>query len=309
MEMFDVVVLGSINLDIMVTVDKYPQYGETVFANTIQMIPGGKGSNQAVAVAKQDKKLLFLGSVGNDNAGKQMLDNLRENGIDTSYILVDDKHGTGTFIPIVDNYGENTMLGTLGANASISAEYINHVFDQIDAKVLLLQMETSQESIITAMKRAKEKGMFIILDPAPADGFFKEVLEYADVITPNQQEIETITGIPVINQETALNAAKALDSMGVKSSIIKMGANGNLVYQQGEATFVPALKVKAVNTVGAGDTFAGVLASAYVETNDLVEAVKYGNIAAGIKVSRGGGQLSIPTDKEIKAYPDIAQEN
>lgn len=302
MEKFDVVVLGSINLDIMVTVDKYPQYGETVFANTIQMIPGGKGANQAVAVAKQNKKLLFLGAVGNDGAGKQMLDNLQENGIDTHYISVDKEHGTGTFIPIVDNYGENTMMGTLGANSSLSAEYINDALEQVEAKVLLLQMETSRESILAAMQKAKEKGMYVILDPAPADGFFKEALQYADVITPNQQETEVITGIPVTDQDSALKAAKALEALGVKNSIVKMGSGGNLIYQEGKVDFVPSLKVKALNTVGAGDTFAGVLASAYVETGDLVEAAKYGNIAAGIKVSKEGGQQSIPTDEEVKAY-------
>lgn len=152
------------------------------------------------------------------------------------------------------------------------------------------------------MKTAKEKGMFVILDPAPADGFFMEALKYADLVTPNQQETERLTGIKVIDQNTALKAAKAIEDLGVKNSIIKMGSNGNLVYQSGKVDFVPSLKVKAVNTVGAGDTFAGALASAYIEMQDLVELVKYSNVAAGIKVSREGGQDEIPTYNEVALY-------
>lgn len=302
MEKYDVVVLGSINLDVIVNLDKYPQYGETVFANTINMEPGGKGSNQAVTVAKQGKKLLFLGSVGNDSSGRQMLQNLEEYNIDTKHIYISDTKGTGTFVAEIDKYGENTMAGTLGANSSLTKEYIYDALKDVEAEVLLLQMETSHESILAAMKVAKEKGMFVILDPAPADGYFKEALQYADVITPNQQETENLTGIQVINQETALKAAKAIEELGVKNSIIKMGANGNLVYQNGKVDYIPALKVKAINSVGAGDTFAGALASSYVENKDLVQAVKYGNVAAGIKVSRAGGQESIPTSEEVLSY-------
>lgn len=302
MEKYDVVVLGSINLDVIVDVDKYPKYGDTVFSNSVKMLPGGKGSNQAVAVAKQGKKLLFLGAVGNDSAGKQMLDNLKDKGVDTEHLQVTNESGTGTFVAFVDQHGENTMAGSLGANAKLDKEYIVNSLEDIEAKVLLLQMETSQESILAAMKTAKEKGMFVILDPAPADGFFMEALKYADLVTPNQQETERLTGIKVINQDTALEAAKAIEGLGVKNSIIKMGSNGNLVYQSGKVDFVPSLKVKAVNTIGAGDTFAGALASAYIETQDLVEAVKYGNVAAGIKVSREGGQDAIPTYNEVALY-------
>ncbi|MBR0060400.1 MAG: ribokinase [Selenomonadaceae bacterium] len=302
MKKVDIVVLGSINLDIMVNVSSFPKYGDTVTAKSIQMLPGGKGSNQAVAVAKQGSSLIFLGAVGSDGAGKQMLNNLQENGIDTEFIYVDSKIGTGTFVPIVDDGGENTMVGTLGANASLSEEYINNIMDQVEAKVLLLQMETSEESVMAALKKAKEKGMYVILDPAPADGFRPAALRYADVITPNQQETERITGVKVTDVDSALEAAKVLESMGTKNSIIKLGADGNVIYQSGKVEFVPSLKVKAVNTVGAGDTFAGALASEYARTGDLVQAVKYGNVTAGLKVSRGSGQVSIPTRAEVENY-------
>lgn len=302
MKIVDVVVLGSINLDIMVNVSNYPKYGDTVTAQKIQMLPGGKGANQAVAVVKQDSTMAFIGAVGNDGAGKQMIDNLRENGIETDYIYIDPVIGTGTFVPIVDEGGENTMMGTLGANISLTEKFVNDTLDQINAKVLLLQMETSEESVFAAMKKAKEKGMYVVLDPAPADGFRPAALQYADVITPNQQETERITGIKVVDKDSALEAAAVLEALGVHNAVIKMGAGGNIVYQSGKVDFVPSLKVTAINTVGAGDTFAGALASEYARCGDLVQAVKYGNATAGLKVSRGSGQSSIPTRKEVEAY-------
>lgn len=302
MDKYDIVVLGSINMDIMVTVSRFPQYGETVFARTIHMTPGGKGANQATAVARQGRKQLFLGAVGDDSSGRQLLQELKANGVDTAHILVDADHGTGTFVPIVDDDGENTMVGTLGANSTIGSDYIEKVLGAVEAEVLLLQMETSRESILTAMRKAKEKGMYVVLDPAPADGYFPEALELADLVTPNQQETERITGVTVINEETALEAAQKLEKLGVPNSVIKMGVHGNLVYQAGKVDIVPAHKVKVVNTVGAGDTFVAALVSNYVETKDLVSAVEFGNTAAAIKISRGTGQASIPTADEVASF-------
>lgn len=300
--MFDIIVLGSINLDIMVLTERYPDYGETAFARSIAMVPGGKGANQAVSAAKQGKKVAFIGAVGQDAAGRQMLENLQSYGVNTDCILQDPEHGTGTFIPIVDAKGENTMLGTHGANAVLTAEYVENALDQLEAPILLLQMETSRESVIAAMKKAKAKGMTVILDPAPAAAFTPEVLAYADIITPNQHETLAISGIDVVDAETAEAAARVIHKLGVGQSVIKMGAGGNLVFQNGVTEYVPSLTVNAVNTVGAGDTFAGALTAAFLDKKDLTEAVRYGNIAAGLKVSRAGGQEDMPTMEEINEY-------
>lgn len=302
--MYDILVLGSINLDIMVMTDRYPSYGETVFARSISMMPGGKGANQAVAAARQGKRVAMMGAVGSDVAGRQMMENLQTNGVDTQYILEDSIHGTGTFIPIVDAKGENTMLGTHGANAVLRGSWVETVMESVEAPILLLQMETSLESVLAAMKKAKEKGMYVILDPAPAAAYDPAVLEYADVITPNQDETQQITGIKPVDYDTALAAALKIQDLGVSSSIIKMGAGGNLVYQDGAVEYIPSHQVQAVNTVGAGDTFAGALAAVYCDTWDLVKAVRYGNMAAAIKVSRSGGQDAIPTREEVEMYRD-----
>ncbi|AWB46537.1 ribokinase [Paenibacillus sp. CAA11] len=303
---YDIVVVGSINMDVIVDVPNYPEYGDTVFCNSIKMTPGGKGANQAVTVASLGKSTCLVGAVGKDSAGTQLLDNLIFKSVDTAHMLEIEGEGSGTFVCLIDNTGENTMAGTKGANDKITEADINRVFEQIEAKILLIQMETSRESILAAAKAAKAKGMYVILDPAPAEGIFEEVFQYADLILPNKQETERITGIEVTDRETALEAAKKLRSLGIPDVIVKMAENGSLVYQNEEVNWIDSIKVKAVDTVGAGDCFAGAIACALLDTNNLVEAAKFASVAAGIKVSRTGGQDAIPTLKEVQEYIAVA---
>ncbi|GAB2542652.1 ribokinase [Gracilibacillus alcaliphilus] len=298
---YDVILLGSINMDVVVDVPKYPEYGDTVFCNSIKMIPGGKGANQAVTVGRLGKQVAMVGAVGQDSAGDQLIKNLEKQHVDTEHVLRIEQEGTGTFVATIDQTGENTMMGTKGANDAITTADIEKVFSDIEAEILLVQMETSRESILAAMKIAKERGMFVILDPAPADGIFEEAFSYADLVLPNNQETERITGVKVIDQATALQAAGKIHELGIPNVIVKMGADGSLVYQEGETTFVEALQVNAVDTIGAGDCFAGAVACEFLNTNDLVAAAKFASIASGIKVSRTGGHDSIPTLEEVKA--------
>ncbi|MFC4387870.1 MULTISPECIES: ribokinase [Gracilibacillus] len=301
---YDIVVLGSINMDVIVESPKYPNYGETLFCDAISMTPGGKGANQAVTVARLGKKISLIGAVGKDNAGNQLLKNLQSQGVDTTNVLEITEKGSGTFVAIVDETGENTMVGTKGANDYITEEDVKKAFENIESTILLLQMETSKESIIAAMKIAKERGMFVILDPAPAGGIFEEAFQYADLILPNQQETEKITGIKVTDEKTALEAAKKINSLGIENVIVKMGAQGSLVYQNGESTLVDSIKVDAVDTVGAGDCYAGAIACEFLDSNNLVQAAKFASVAASIKVSRTGGHNSIPTLIEMKEYEE-----
>lgn len=296
---YDIAVLGSINLDIITKVEKYPAHSETVIANGMEMLPGGKGANQAIAVAKQGNSMIFLGAVGQDDFGKQILDNLDRFGVNTDSVLRLEGVPTGTCVIVLDESGENTMMGSLGANLAITKEHIQRAFSDIEAKIFLLQMETTKESIIESVKIAKEKGMYIILDPAPADGYFEEILPLVDMIIPNQQETERITGIKVNSEEDARKAAEIIHQAGVKEVIIKMGVGGCLYYSEEETFLIEAMQVKALNTVGAGDTFAGALASGLLKYKSKKEAIQYANKAAGIKVSRAGGQEAIPTSEEI----------
>ena len=291
---YDVIVLGSINLDVKALVTSYPRHGDTSTAKSITMLPGGKGSNQAVAAAKLGGKVAMLGAVGDDGAGKQMLDNLNDWGVDTQFVMRNGNEGTGTFIVQVDQTSENTMVGTLGANDTITAAEVDAALDQMEAPVLLMQLETSRESVLAALKAGRRKGMYIILDPAPADGFFPEALAYADCVTPNQQETERITGIHVTDKVEAVKAAKTIAGMGPKTVIVKLGADGSVVLHEGEIYEIDSVKVHALDSVCAGDVFAGALAVNYAQHGDFLKAVNFANKAAAIKVSRVGNHQVFP---------------
>jgi len=297
----DIAVVGSINLDVIVKTPSYPNYGETVFCNEIDFRPGGKGANQAVTISKMQQNPLMIGAVGKDSSGKQVLENLKRKGIDASYIL-SVNNVTGSFIAMIDKFGENTMVGTKGANEAITESYIDSVFSQIEASILLIQMETSKESILASVKAAKERGIYVVLDPAPADGIFHEVFPYVDLILPNQQETKKITSVEVTDKKSAEKAADKLHLLGISNAMVKMGSEGVLVSVNGVKTFIDSINVKAVDTVGAGDCFAGVVASQLLYTKDLVKVARLATIAAGIKVSRPGGHDSLPTLKEVKTY-------
>lgn len=292
---YDVIVLGSINLDVKALVASYPRHGDTATAKSITMLPGGKGSNQAVAAAKLGGKVAMLGAVGEDGAGRQMLDNLSDWSVDTQFVMHKGNEGTGTFIVQVDQTSENTMVGTLGANDTITAAEVDTALDQMEAPVLLMQLETSRESVLAALKAGRRKGMYIILDPAPADGFFPEALAYADCVTPNQQETERITGIHVTDKVEAVKAAKAIAGMGPKTVIAKLGAHGSVVLHEGEIYEIDSVKVHALDSVCAGDVFAGALAVNYAQHGDFLKAVNFANKAAAIKVSRVGNHQVFPT--------------
>lgn len=292
---YDVIVLGSINLDVKALVASYPRHGDTATAKSITMLPGGKGSNQAVAAAKLGGKVAMLGAVGEDGAGRQMLDNLSDWSVDTQFVMRKGNEGTGTFIVQVDQTSENTMVGTLGANDTITAAEVDTALDQMEAPVLLMQLETSRESVLAALKAGRRKGMYIILDPAPADGFFPEALAYADCVTPNQQETERITGIHVTDTVEAVKAAKAIAGMGPKTVIAKLSAHGSVVLHEGEIYEIDSVKVHALDSVCAGDVFAGALAVNYAQHGDFLKAVNFANKAAAIKVSRVGNHQVFPT--------------
>lgn len=302
---FDVIVMGSINMDMLVFVNNFPKFGENVVANGMEVLAGGKGSNQAVAVAKQDVKHAFLGAVGTDDFGNQMLEILDNKGVETKYIIRKENVPTGTAVGIVDQSGENTFMGILGANMAITEKDIQTSFAPLESKILLLQMETSKESVMTALKIAKEKGMYVILDPAPEGCFFEEALGYADLVTPNKQETEKITGIKIVNLEDAKKAARIIADTGVTNVIVKLGGEGSVLFESEKDAFtvIEAKKVTAINTVGAGDTFAGVLAAVLSkDKQDLVRAIKIATQASALKVSRPGGQDAIPTKEELSNY-------
>lgn len=301
----DVVVMGAINMDMYVNVKDFPKYGENIQAKSLEQKIGGKGSNQAVAVAKQGVKQVLIGSVGNDDFGQQITEKLEQQGVKTDSVIKKDNVQTGIAVAVVDETGENTFMVILGANEALEAKEVERTFEPLNGKVFLLNLETSQESVLAALKIAKKKDMYIVLDPAPEGSYFKEALPYADLVTPNRQEAERITGLTVRSQDDARRAAKWIANKGVSNVIVKLGTEGNVLYEseKDKFTFIESTKVKAINTVGAGDTFAGVIAAQLSQKpGDLEAATRLASKAAAIKVSRPGGQESIPTAEEVNKF-------
>jgi ribokinase len=300
--MSDIIVVGSINMDVTAVTDRYPARGETRFGTSVEVSPGGKGATQAVTCAKLGKDVHMVGCVGGDIYGSRMVDGLKGRGVNTDYVFRSSSP-SGTVIVTLDSTAENTMLVIKGANDDLSPEDIQRAMNQIDNnKVVLLQMEVQTSAVIEAMKYAKDAGWFVILDPAPAQGICSDAFAYADVVTPNLQETKEITGIDVTSIETAVEAARFIENLGVKNAIIKMSEKGSVVYQTGEWEFVDAVPVQAVDTVGAGDCFAGALACAIVDGQDLVSAARFATIASALKVTRLGAQAGIPTMDDINRF-------
>src|SRR5699024_9913922 len=258
----------------------YPKNGETVWVDSVNNQPGGKGANQAIALTKIGGKTKFIGAVGVDAHGENMIKNLQKHGVDTEFIVSKKGINTGTFIVILDSTGENTMLGTLGANNHLSDDDIIKAFDQTNADYLLLQLETSKASIMTALKIAKEKNIKVVLDPAPADGYDEEFLKYAYLITPNQQEAEAISGIKVTDIESAEQADHIISQKEVENVIVKLGSQGSLIYKNQETTFIQSHKVNTINTVGAGDVFAAAITVCLNNSQSLIEAVEFATAAS-----------------------------
>lgn len=303
--MYDIVVIGSINMDVIVTCHEFPHSGDNSFCKSIQMTAGGKGNNQAVSAARFGRKVCFIGCIGNDDTGRQLRQNLKKRKIDDTYMIIKQGAETGSCVGLLEPDGDNTLLVNTGANFAFGAQEVNDTLGKVQGKILLIQMETSKESVMAAMRTGREKGMFIILDPAPVGGIDTECFPYADLIVPNSSETKHITGITVNDECSALKAAKMIHAMGVKNVIIKMGGNGCLLYQDETSVFIPALSVKAVDTLGAGDCFAGALASYLIDdTNNIEGALRFAQIVAGIKVSRTGGHDAIPAMEEVSAVSE-----
>lgn len=298
-----ITVVGSINIDIVALTDHYPNRGETIFGKKMEILPGGKGANQATACAKLGKNVVMIGCVGTDVFGDRLIETLTRNGVDIRHVKRTTRHATGTALITIDATAENTMLVLKGANETLAAKDVDVCAEEISSsKVLLVQMEVPEEAVIQAMVRAREHGIPVILDPAPAEGITIRALDYADLIIPNRQETRHLTGIDVIDAESALAAARYFESMGVKKSIIKMAEKGAMVYSEGQWEHVAAIPVKPVDTVGAGDSFAGALACAIADGQDLFAAARFASIVGALKVTRLGAQEGIPTLAEVNQF-------
>ena len=296
-----IVVLGSTNTDMVVTGKRIPKPGETVSGGTFLMNPGGKGANQAVAVARLSASkgaCTFIGKVGDDMFGRDCAKRMKKDGI-TARLIVDGVNASGTALILVDAKGQNVISVALGANGTLCVEDIAPFRKDIEnAAALLLQLETPMETVLEAAKWAHAKGVPVILNPAPAAKLPKKLYRCLEWITPNETEAELLTGIKVADAESAGKAAEVFRKRGVRHVVITMGSKG--VYCGDCGMMFPAKKVKAVDCVAAGDTFNGAFAVALAEGKGCKDAIAFAQKAAAISVTRFGAQSSIPFRSEMK---------
>jgi len=301
--MVDIVVIGSLNMDLVVQAPRAPEAGETLRGTDFRTIPGGKGANQAAAAGKLGGKVAMVGRVGGDAFGPALIDNLAHQGVDGSYVQLDSDVATGVALIVVDESGENRILIVAGANGRVSKEDVDRaekLFSQ--AKILILQLEIPLDVVQYAIERARRYPIKIILNPAPASSLSPALLGSVDCLVPNETEAKLLTGINVHDVSSAEKAAQQLLSYGVSEVIVTLGEKGALLVTKGGTTHVAARKVKAVDTTAAGDAFIGGLAVSLVKGLPLVEAVRYATCAGTLAVTKFGAQTSLPTAAETQAF-------
>ncbi len=300
MEMKKIIVVGSTNMDMVVKTSHIPEPGETVLGGTFFMNPGGKGANQAVAVARLGGDVIFVSKMGNDVFGKQSFRLYDEEGIDTSFILSDDELPSGVALITVDEAGENSIVVAPGANAALGSAEVAKAIQDISANyIVLLQLEIPLETVHFVVREAAQKGATVILNPAPAAALSPALLQFVDLLTPNETEASILSGIKVTNLETAKQAANAIRLLGVKNVVITMGESGALLLEDNTFYEVPTPVVQPVDTTAAGDVFNGALAVALSEGKNLQTAVGFACEAASVSVTKMGAQSSIPYRNEL----------
>lgn len=296
-----IVVIGSCNTDMVISMDHLPLPGETLIGGEFFMNSGGKGANQAVAAARLGGNVSFIAKVGNDPFGKRALEQYRAEGIDVKHILTDPEQPSGVALIMVDAQGENSIAVASGANAHLTTKDINNAKEILSrADIVLMQLETPITTVEHAANVAKRSGAKVILNPAPAQPLPESLLQNLYILIANETEAEFISGTQITDMDSVARAADILCDKGVEKVVITLGSRGAFVKERGNYHQIPGLKVKAVDATAAGDTFCGALCVALAEGKNLTEAVTFANRCAAVTVTRMGAQSSLPYRSEIE---------
>lgn len=296
----DILVVGSLNADLVVSAPRFPQPGETIRGEDLQVIPGGKGANQAVAAARLGASVSMLGCVGNDNFGDFLLENLKSNKVNSQLIRRADS-STGTAIIVVDSDGQNSIVLSAGANGKVNEEDVKATSFS-DYKLLLLQLEIPTSVVLSAARRAHENGLRVILNPAPARELPNELISLADFVIPNETELSLLTDVPVNDMNSAEQAARALLGVGAKNVIVTLGSKGALILTNEQVLHIDAYKVNVVDTTAAGDAFIGGFATALLQGKSLEESARYGCACGALATTQFGAQPSLPTKEAVNTF-------
>jgi len=300
----DVMVLGGINIDFVMSLDRLPVPGETLKAKRFTIFPGGKGANQAVACAKMGASVSFVSALGDDFFGDRLRQEMQRRGVDMSYVLTKSGFLSGTAMIMVDETGQNLIAFSPGAAEHLSLTHIERALRSLRAGgIFLTQLELGTEIVFPSLSMAKQHGLTVIWNPAPAPDVAipEEIIRAVDIIIPNETEAEAITGCRVLDLTDAERASARLQEMGFNTVIITLGERGVLANVGGEEVYIKGIKVDAVDATAAGDVFVGAFCAQLARGSALFSALEFANCAAALSVTKAGAMTSIPALDEVKA--------
>ena len=296
-----ITVVGSYNVGLFLKGESIPKVGQTLIGDTFTEGGGGKGSNQALAAGKLGAKALFVGCIGNDSYGRFALDLYKSMGVCSEYIRVDETIHSGISVIFIDKDGNNSIMVVPGANFHLSEKDIDNAYSAMcNSAIVGFQLENELSVVSYGIKKAKEDGAKVLLDPAPARELPDELYKYISIIKPNEHEATTLSGIEVTDKESAEKAGKWFIGKGVETAIITLGDKGAVLVEKERSAFFPSRKVNAVDTTGAGDCFSGALMAALAEGKSIDEAIEFAHIAASISVTALGVVEALPTRAQVE---------
>lgn len=300
--MKNICVIGSLNMDLVVNVEKMPKAGQTLLGSNFKEVPGGKGANQAVAMARLNGNVTMIGKVGNDSFGETLVNSLKKDNVNTNYIQVEEGP-SGVALITVDKNAQNSIVVAPGANYKLTKEDIDKNIDAIkNSDIVVVQLETPLETIKYALKKAKELGKYTILNPAPAVVLEDEIIENVDLLTPNETELEIISQKSISNEDDINECAQIMINKGVKELIVTLGSKGSLYINKETSMFKKAYKVEAIDTTAAGDSYTGALAVAISNNKDIEYAMDFASKVGALSVMKEGAQSSLPTLIEVENF-------
>lgn len=295
-----IVVVGSINMDLVVRAPRHPVPGETILGSEFHTFPGGKGANQAVAAARLGGSVKMIGRVGTDAFGGMMLATLQKDGVDTRYVKQTDSAPTGVALITVSDSGQNNIVVVPGANKLLSPDDIRAAEEAFEgAAVAVMQLEIPLETVAEAVRTARKHGAKVILNPAPAQPLPSDLLAQVNYLIPNESELSLLTGMDDIP-----GAAGVLKSAGISCLIVTLGSDGALVKDDQKDIRILPHRVSVVDTTAAGDAFVGGFAVALTQGKDTKEAAAWGNTAGALAVTKAGAQPSLPARADLEAFMD-----
>ncbi len=298
-----IIVLGSINMDLVVSANKAPDAGETLFGKTFQTIPGGKGANQAVAIARQGGNVSMIARVGEDGFGDELVEKLSENNVDIRKVYKEKSSSTGVALIVVEGDGQNRIVVVPGANGKVSQSDVDDSADLFDnCDFLVMQLETPLSTIEYATNVAKSKGVRTVLNSAPGMPLKEEFLKQIDYLILNESECEMLTGREVRGKASSFNAIKILQAKTGNSVILTLGSEGVVSIEDNNVWHTKAFKVDVVDTTAAGDAFVGGLVISLQSGKSLKDAVEYASASGALATTKFGAQPSLPSEIDVKNF-------